>query len=133
MFLEHVNLTVSDLDRSIDFYGDLLGLDVRWRGQAVGERGSVPAAHLGDHRCYLALFEAETPVVHPVAFDYAQPGLNHFGFVVDDYEATRARALALGAKIHFEPEYAPGRRFYVTDPDGMEIELVAYEDASGAG
>ncbi len=32
MFLEHVNMTVADLDRSIAFYGDLLGFRVRWRG-----------------------------------------------------------------------------------------------------
>ena len=32
MFLEHVNMTVADLDRSITFYQEVLGLRVRWRG-----------------------------------------------------------------------------------------------------
>lgn len=127
MFLEHVNLTASDLERSVAFYRELLGLDVRWRGQAIGERGPVAAAHIGTEHCYLAIFEAEAAAEGQVGFDYSQPGLNHFGFVVDDLDATRARALALGAQIHFEPEYEPGRRFYLTDPDGLELELVAYE------
>ncbi len=126
MFLEHVNLTVTDLERSITFYRSLLGFELRWRGEATGARGPVAAAHVGDGRCYLALFETDEAATRPVAFDYGQPGPNHFGFVVDDLASARERALALGCEIHFEPEYEPGRRFYVTDPDGLELELVEY-------
>ena len=128
MFLEHVNLTTSDLERSIAFYTALFGWTVRWRGEATGEESTVPAAHVGDDRCYVAIFESENAGRAP--FDYERSGLNHMGFVVDDLEATRARALALGATIHFEPDYAPGRRFYVCDPDGIELELVAYDTAT---
>ena len=56
MFLEHVNLTVSNLDRTIDFYSSLLGLEIRWRRD--GSSADQPAAHIGDGRCYLAIFEA---------------------------------------------------------------------------
>lgn len=124
MFLEHVNLTVRDLERSVAWYRELLGWDVRWEGKATGEEGLVRAAHVGDARCYLALFEAEQPGA--VGADYGHAGFNHFGLVVDDLAATRARAVALGVTPHVEYEYEPGRRFYVHDPDGIEIELVAY-------
>jgi glyoxylase I family protein len=127
MFLEHVNLTVRDLDRSVDYYCKLFGFEVRWQGQAIGEQGPVRAAHVGDPRCYLALFEAEQP--ERVAMDYGHAGLNHFGFVVDDLPAARERAVALGSQPHFEPEYHPGRRFYVFDPDGVEVEVVQYPEA----
>jgi glyoxylase I family protein len=122
MFLEHVNLTVQDLDRSVAFYQSLLGLDVRWSGKALGSKGPVRAAHVGDDRCYLALFEAEEP--SSATLDYGRAGLNHFGFMVDDLKATRGRAIGLGVTPHFEPEYEPDRRFYIFDPDGIEIELV---------
>ena len=56
MFLEHVNLTVSDMERSAGFYCDLLGLRVRWKGTTSD---GTPAAHVGDDRFYLALFQAK--------------------------------------------------------------------------
>lgn len=121
MRLEHVNLTVSDLDRSISFYCDLLDLHVRWKGPIDGER---LGAHVGDDRCYLALFQASAD--GPVHQDYSRPGLNHFGFVVDDLEDARRRLDQLGATVHYEPRYDPGRRIYTLDPDGHEIELVEY-------
>ena len=126
MFLEHVNLTVSDLDRSIDFYCNLLGLRVRWRREA-GE--DCAAAHVGDDRYYLALFEA-LPGSGPPPVDYETVGLNHFGFVVDDLDAARERLVSLGVTPHSEADYEPGRRLYFFDPDGIEVELVKYASAA---
>ena len=121
MFIEHVNLTVSDLDRSIAFYCDLLELQVRWKGPIdAGRLG----AHVGDERCYLALFQAAAE--GRVTQDYGRPGLNHFGFVVDDLDEVRGRLERLGGVVHFEPNYEPGRRAYFLDPDGHEVELVQY-------
>ena len=122
MFLEHINMTVSDLDRSVEFYTRLLGLKVRWRGET--SNGS-PAAHVGDDRCYLALFQATSP--GKAVDDYSSPGLNHFGFVVDDLDAARQRVVELGAKVHAEMDYEPGRRAYLFAPDGIVVELVEYE------
>ncbi len=122
MFLEHVNLTVQDLDRSVAFYRKLFGYRVRWQGKATGGEGLVPAAHVGDDRCYLALFQAEQPGA--VEEDYGHAGFNHLGIAVEDLAAVRERAVGLGVEPHFEPEYEPGRRFYVRDPDGIEIEII---------
>jgi catechol 2,3-dioxygenase-like lactoylglutathione lyase family enzyme len=121
MFLEHVNLTVSDLDRSTDFYCDLFDLQLRWKGPIDDER---LGAHVGDDRCYLALFGAT--VDGTVAVDYARPGLNHFGLVVQDLDLIRRRLDALGVTVHREDDYEPGRRIYFLDPDGHEVELVQY-------
>ncbi len=125
MYLEHVNLTVSDLDRSIDFYTRLLALRTRWRGTTTS---GTPAAHIGDERGYLALFEAREG--GRAALDYARPGLNHMGFVVEDLDKVRERAIELGASPGEEHDYEPGRRFYVLDPDGIEVELVEYAPAT---
>ena len=121
MDLEHVNLTVSDLDRSIGFYCDLLELQVRWKGPIDDER---LGAHVGDGRCYLALFQAAA--AGTVDRDYSRPGVNHFGFVVDDLDEARRHLDQLGALVHREADYEPGRRIYFLDPDGHEVELVQY-------
>lgn len=124
MFLEHVNLTVSDLERSIDFYCRLFDYRVRWRGETTD---GMPAAHVGDERHYLALFETQRTEL--AAQDYHRVGLNHFGFVVADLQAAKERLEALGVAPTMEADYHPGRRLYFLDPDAVEVELVDY----GAG
>jgi len=121
MRLEHVNLTVSDLDRSIAFYSDLLDLTVRWKGDLDGSRR---AAHVGDDNAYLALFQAADQGV--VRESYTTPGYNHIGFVVDDLEDAAVRLKTLGAEFGEIQDYEPGRRLYCFDPDGHEVELVQY-------
>ncbi|MCP3904999.1 MAG: VOC family protein [Planctomycetes bacterium] len=126
MHLEHVNLTVSDLDRSVDFYRRLLGYEVRWRREAADDLPA--AAHVGDENHYIAMFQsAPAPAMAPVSYDAV--GLNHFGFVVDDLDAARDRLRDLGVEPHSEADYDPGRRLYFHDPDGIEVELVEYSTA----
>lgn len=122
MYIEHVNLTVSDLARSVKFYRELFGFDVRWEGTTST---GVAAAHVGDEKFYVALFQAEQS--GRVEKDYARVGLNHFGFVVDDLAAMKARLAELGVAPTSEMDYEPGVRLYFHDPDGIEIELVQYE------
>ncbi len=122
MFLEHVNMSVSDLDQTIDFYQRVLGLRVRWRGTTTKGK---PAAHVGDDHCYLALFEVEDRNSEPANYD--ELGLNHFGFVVEDLDAVKQQLAALNVQPHLEADYEPGRRLYFFDPNGVEVELVEYD------
>jgi catechol 2,3-dioxygenase-like lactoylglutathione lyase family enzyme len=121
MRLEHVNLTVADVDRSVAFYRDLFGFGLRWEGSiGDGRRG----AHVGGDAFYLALFEAVAPGRAP--YDYGAVGINHFGFVVDDLDAMVDRMAGMGVEYVAVPDYEPGRRVYLFDPDGHEIEVVEY-------
>ena len=123
MFLEHVNVSVKDLDRSVAFYRDLLGLRVRWSGiQSAGRRG----AHVGDDKHYLALVEVGADAPDAV-YDRTLTGTNHIGWVVDDLEAAKRKLQAMGIKPHQEDDYEPGARLYFFDPNGVEIELVEYQ------
>ena len=122
MFLEHVNMSVADLDQTIAFYQQLLGLNVRWRGTTPS---GLEAAHIGDERHYLALF-AIGDREHKEA-DYDELGLNHFGFVVDDLDTAKRKLKDLNVEPTMEADYEPGRRLYFLDPNGVEVELVQYE------
>jgi catechol 2,3-dioxygenase-like lactoylglutathione lyase family enzyme len=121
MRLEHVNLTVGDLERAVRFYEDVFDFKVRWRGPIDGGR---PAAHIGGDAFYLALFETDAAGRAP--YDYTTVGVNHYGFVVDNLDDVLGRLAALGVECHLTADYAPGRRAYFFDPDGQEVEVVEY-------
>jgi len=120
MRLEHVNLTVADMDRSVAFYTRLFDIAPRWEGHTAGGSRAI---HLGTDAWYLALFEG-APGEVPI--NYTRVGYNHFGVVVDDLEAMKARVEALGGTIHMETDEEPGKRAYCYDPDGFEIEMIEY-------
>ena len=124
MYLEHVNVTVRDLEESVAFYCELLGGVVSWRGKALNMNKVVPAAHVKLSSGYLSMFECERG--GSAVYDYAPPGINHIGFVVDDLAQTRSRLESLGVNVEKEADYSPGVRLYVFDPNGIELELVGY-------
>lgn len=128
MFLEHVNLSVSSLEHSIDFYRRALGLRLRWRGTT---RTGQEAAHVGGEVSYLALFQAGPSAASPVSADYLDVGINHFGLVVDDLDRARERLEFAGVRPHHETNEPPGRRLYFFDPDGIEVELASYPETHG--
>ncbi|MBM3777292.1 MAG: VOC family protein [Acidimicrobiia bacterium] len=120
--LEHVNLTVGDLQDSIRFLTTAFpGLRVRGRSPI----GVSPAwAHLGTDTQYLALSEAtaDRPPGTPGA-----PGFKHVGFEVRDAEALRTRMLAAGFREgYIAPGHPHRRRVYFLDADGNEFEFVEY-------
>ena len=119
--IEHVNITVSDLDRSITLLEQAFGWHVRIRDQH-GVRGEF--AHVGSESSYLALWSD--------GGDYSgqqkgQP-LNHVGIQVDDLDAAETAVIASGLKPFSHTQYDPGpRSFYFFDWDGIEFEVVSYE------
>jgi len=125
MFLDHVNISVVDLEASIELYQDLLGWRVRWRGETTFGK---PAAHVGDDEQYIGLIQV--PSDDEQRPNYSRPGLNHFGVVVDSLEKARATLARRGIVPHNEPDYEPGRRFYFFDPNGVEVELIEVDGDS---
>ena len=117
--LEHVNLTVSDNDRSARLLSDLTGWTIRWRG-LTSEGGET--IHLGSADAYLALYRDGRDHAGQVK---GRP-LNHVGLLVDDLEAARRSVEAHGLTPFGYGDYEPGRRFYFFDWDGIEFEVVSY-------
>src|SRR4051794_34232839 len=147
--LHHVGITVKDLDASIRFYHDVLGLDFSnepspWfdapeLGPAVGVPGAAlrqVSLRLGDTT--LELLEYRTP---PSETSGPLPsnslGASHVAFVVDDIRATKAELERKGIEFYSdvnvvdEGVLAGWRWVYFEDPDGYPLELVevAYYNA----
>jgi glyoxylase I family protein len=128
-FIEHVNVTVSDPERSARMLQDLFGWEVRWRGPAQSGGRTI---HVGSASCYLALYADPGEVGAPKGFRKGAP-LNPVGVEVEDLEAVEARACELGLKPFNKSDYAPGRRFYLFDADGIEFEIVSYAPPTSPG
>ncbi|MCJ8157493.1 VOC family protein [Sphingomonas sp. LaA6.9] len=120
-FIEHVNLTVSDPERTAGLMAELFGWHIRWQGPAIDGGRTI---HVGDDRSYLALYTANHASARE-AFAKGQP-LNHVGIVVDDLDAIEAKVKSAGLISFGHGDYAPGRRFYFLDHDGIEFEIVSY-------
>jgi catechol 2,3-dioxygenase-like lactoylglutathione lyase family enzyme len=120
--IEHVNITVSDPDRTATLMQALFGWCIRWRGPALNNGQTI---HVGAEGHYLALYTQPEATYSAAGFVKGAP-LNHIGIVVDDLDEVEARVRAAGLTPFNHADYEPGRRFYFLDHDQIEYELVSY-------
>lgn len=136
--LDHVGLSVGDLDAALRWYADALG----WRSAApfivepLGLRGAFVvsadghAIELLERRGSGAGLRADDPQRALLTRGYG-----HVCLRVDDTDAWHARLLAAGATERQAPGDAPepGVRFsFVADPEGNLIELLDRPSPVGA-
>ncbi len=121
--LDHVTIVVKDLERSRQFYVDGLGMTEVPR-PAFTFPGSWFQA--GDTQIHLIQEHVGTPPAgNPLPEQFRTSRSHHFAFVVDNAEATYARAQELGMKIVSPPKSRPDGfvQVFLNDPDGHVVEL----------
>lgn len=139
--LDHVSVTCADLDASLTFYHEALGIPVCGRGEL---RGGSAAAIVGvpdlcarfadlalpDGRTLELIEAAAGGPQHP---DVLRPGATHLAFRVEDARAVFTRLRAAGwstaspAPVTIdEPggSWHASRAFYTRDPDGVTVEIL---------
>lgn len=119
--VEHVNLTVSDPERTSAMMQAVFGWHERWRGLEPDGRTGL---HVGSAGCYVALYPPRPPA-RVGRWARSRP-FNHLGVEVRDLAAAEERVKAAGLKPYAHADYEPGRRFYFEDWDGIEYEVVSY-------
>ena len=122
--LGHVVLKVSDLERSVAFYRDVLGM------REVARHGGVMAFFtLGENHHDLGLLQIGA---HPPAADPGSVGLYHVAFKVgdslDELRACKAHLEAHNVSIFGMSDHGVSQSLYIQDPDGIEIELYVDTD-----
>jgi catechol 2,3-dioxygenase-like lactoylglutathione lyase family enzyme len=124
--LEHINLVIKDLNRSLTFYRAAFP-HWRIRAKGGGEWYGKPRTwvHLGDDYQYLALNEFGEGDNRDLSGH--QVGLAHFAFSVNDIDGVIDRLQQAGFEIINPGSEEPYRRnVYFVDPDGFEVEFVQY-------
>ena len=120
--LQYTGIRVRDLERSIRFYTQVLGLSVRDR-VAFPETGGVVVdlvSEGSDHPIELNYYESASPFA--TAYE-AGESLDHLSFTVPDLEAALKEAERAGFPVIEEVRTARSRWVYLNDPDGIWIEL----------
>jgi catechol 2,3-dioxygenase-like lactoylglutathione lyase family enzyme len=137
--LHHLDLAVTDVERSLAFYLDLLG-PLGWgiTRRYPTYRGTEEVVYLGTGDPQAA-YDPGGIGLRPAdggAHQYYGVGVEHIAFEVDtkdEVEEAYARAVASGATIHFPPEEdrdEPGyHAFFVFDPDGIRVEVFSWKPA----
>lgn len=124
--LEHVNISVTDAERTAALLARLTRWHRRWEGPAMNGGRAI---HLGDDHAYVAIYA--NPQVTG-GFDKGVP-MNHIGIAVDDLAAAEDVVIAEGLTPFSHSTYDPGpRSFYFFDWDGIEFEIVSYAGRAGA-
>ena len=114
----HLQISVSDLDRSLAFYTGLMGMEELFRADETVFLRTPGAREL------LALQPVEGPV------DPKAGGMDHFGFYVtlEDLDTAVAEVRVAGVEVLEKGSFAPGMPFaYIKDPDGYTVELSGIE------
>ena len=113
--LRYVMIFVSDLDRSIRFYRDVLQMAVSSQGRDMVEFRGPDGAEFTVHQAHL-----EGPHHHPPMVG----GAVRLGFRVDDLDGAHARLMHAGARCLTPPEEREGVRMGLyEDPDGFNFTL----------
>jgi catechol 2,3-dioxygenase-like lactoylglutathione lyase family enzyme len=107
--LSHLTLAVSDLNRSMTFYCDLLGFSIRMR--------SPRSAYLEAGTLWLAL------VVDPQVRPGPLPEYSHAAFSVSASQLSLMAEALAGAGVTRWQEADRPDSFYFLDPDGHKLEL----------
>lgn len=141
--IDHVGITVSDVDRSIAFYRDVIGLRVIADGLAnepeIAQLLGLDSVRLriadldsGDGRI-IELIQYLEPKGRQMKFESSDVATTHIAFSVDNLAAVRERLTSAGATLTSREPVTinePGGAFdgsicfYLRDPDGVILELV---------
>lgn len=114
----HTMVRASDLDASLAFYCNALGLEELRRSEHEGGRFTlVFLAAPGDHDAQVEL----TFNWDPEELDGGR-NFGHLAYAVDDIHATCQRLVDHGVTINRPPR--DGRMAFVRSPDGISVELL---------
>jgi len=117
--LLHTRYRVSDLEKTVSFYKDVLGLkELRRHTSGRGSQLVFLRAPDSEEEIEICKFDQSGPIV-------VGPDLTHLAFEVDDLETFAREAAAKGYPLSDGPHATgSGKIAFIDAPEGYEIELI---------
>jgi len=140
--LNHIGLSVLDLEKSVKFYTEVMGMEIDYRayheGRRISEVVGVDDAVLNicvvkRGPCRIELIEYGHRLESGTHKKQNEPGLIHISFAVSDVDAIYERIKSLGYEFNSKPmvtrEKGP-KICYFKGPDNVIIELYETREAT---
>jgi catechol 2,3-dioxygenase-like lactoylglutathione lyase family enzyme len=137
--IDHVGLSTVDIERSIHFYRDLLGMELTERDDVndqIEYNRIFGLAHVKAKGAMLRLGTMQIELfefVHPkgrapdLRRPVNDPRIYHLCFIVKDIDQEYARLKAAGVPFHYPPQdFGVAKAAYGRDPDGNVVELLQW-------
>lgn len=120
--LDHVNLSVTNLNESITWYGQVFGFEKVEGGVSAS---GLPWGIVARGDSMICMSELPVRERADVQGEESRHRVFHFGLRVDDLEAWRLKVDRLKLPLYYggEIRYSRSRSWYVRDPSGHEIEV----------
>lgn len=136
--IRHTGIVVTDMDESLKFYRDLMGLkpviDFVEKGEFIATISNTQGIDLRMVKL-IADDGGMVELLHYISHPQPERGDNklyntgptHVAFTVEDVDATYAQFTAQGIRCNSEPVISPdgkAKLFFCQDPDGTYLEMV---------
>ena len=120
--LDHVALAVRDVERSADWYVDVLGFERRYSGMWNG----IPV-FVAREKTAIALFPAGSDQANS-SLPRKRDGILHLAMRANraNFVAAQRELTNRGIAFHFQ-DHEISHSIYFRDPDGIELEITTYE------
>lgn len=142
--LDHVGLTVGDINRSVNFYTSMFDLQVIGRGEGDADwiatglgvpKAKLATAHLRGENITLELLQYVQPPGRVDAPRNNDVGAAHICFPVTDIDEAYQDLMKRGARFIAppSPQHMDGKGFrfaYLLDPDNISVEILQHQQAT---
>ena len=120
--IDHVEIVSSNMERTLNFYTEILGFKVQWRRKS--ERPpmeEIAFIELGD--TLIELFSIKDPA--PVSTEQWQVGCRRIALEVEDMDKLAEHLKSKGVELSIGPiAMGTTKMAEIVDPDGMSIQLM---------